>query len=110
MTPEYVAEGFLRYVSLSLRSEPMNRTTKSFLFISARRLVTQCGNGSAMAVLKGFPYMLVPDNSEALIKGMAVMAKLMERVLGVKVVNTTHLGAAFILIMFLFAVIVAWLF
>ena len=80
------------------------------MFVFARRLVTQCGNGSAMAVLKGFPYMLVPDNSEALIKGMAVMAKLMEKVLGVELVNTTHLGAAFILIMFLFAVIVAWLF
>ena len=54
--------------------------------------------------------MLVPDNSEALIKGMAVMAKLMEKVLAVKVVTTTHLGAAFMLIMILFAVIIAWLF
>lgn len=85
MTPEYVAEGFLR-------------------------LVTQCGNGSAMAVLKGFPYLLVPDSSESLIKGMAIMAKLMERVLGVKVVTTRHHVAAFTLIMFLFAVIIAWLF
>merc|ERR1719188_2506365 len=33
MTPEYVAEGFMR-------------------------LVTRCGNGSAMVVLKGQPYML----------------------------------------------------
>merc|ERR1712013_58746 len=36
MTPEYVAEGFYR-------------------------LVTQCSNGSAMAVLKGSPYIIVPD-------------------------------------------------
>ena len=63
-----------------------------------------------MAVLKGFPYLLVPDSSESLIKGMAIMAKLMERVLGVKVVTTRHHVAAFTLIMFLFAVIIAWLF
>ena len=63
-----------------------------------------------MAVLKGFPYMLVPESNESLIKGMAIMAKLMERLFGVKVVTTRHHVAAFIMIMFLYAVIIAWLF
>ena len=80
------------------------------MFISAPRLVTQCGNGSAMAVLKGFPYMLVPESNESLIKGMAIMGKLMERFFGVNVVTTRHHVAAFTMIMFIYTVIIAWLF
>ena len=54
--------------------------------------------------------MLVPDNSEILIKGMAIIAKLMERFLGVEVVSTKHHLAGFTLLMFLYAVIIAWFF
>ena len=61
MTPEHVAEGFLR-------------------------LVTECPNGSAMAVLKGVPYMLVPDyNVFPMIISMAAMARLLGMMFGTSV-------------------------
>ena len=52
-------------------------------------MVTHCDNGSVMAVLKGYPYMLVPDCNEALIKGLAVKAKVMETVMNKKVATTS---------------------
>merc|ERR1712002_376026 len=65
MTPEYVAEGFYR-------------------------LVTQCSNGSAMAVLKGSPYIIVPDYNKPMIISIVMMAKILEEVLGPDVVTRNH--------------------
>ena len=58
MTPEHVAEGFYH-------------------------LVTQCDNGSAMAVMKGVPYLLVPDyNILPMIMSMVIKAKIMDKIFG----------------------------
>lgn len=84
MTPEHVAEGFYR-------------------------LTTQCENGSAMAVLKGVPYMIIPDYNTPMIMAMAIMAKVMEKVLGPKVVTTNHQIMAFTLCFILFCCLVAWI-
>jgi len=85
MTPEYVAEGFIR-------------------------LVTHCGNGSTMFVMKEFPFMLVPDSNELLLKVMAIFAKLMEKLFGVKVVRTRHHIAALTMMLFLYTVTIAFIF
>ena len=63
-----------------------------------------------MAVLKGFPYILMPDSNESFIKGMAIMAKLTEKFLGVEVVTTKHHVVAFMMMIFLYSVIIALLF
>merc|ERR1711970_726597 len=60
MTPEHVAEGFYQ-------------------------LVTQCDNGSAMAILKGVPYITVPDyNIFPMILSMALMARILKTLFGVQ--------------------------
>ena len=82
----------------------------SCLYITILRLVTRCGNGSAMVVLKGQPYMLAPDYNKHVIVGMAIMAKLMDKVMGVEVVTTKHFVAAVSCLIFVFAIIVAWVF
>ena len=82
----------------------------SHLNITIFRLVTRCGNGSAMVVLKGQPYMLAPDYNKHVIVGMAIMAKLMDKIMGIEVVTTRHHVAALSFLIFLFAIIIAWLF
>ena len=86
MTPEHVAEGFYR-------------------------LVTQCENGSAMAVIKDVPYILVPDyNIFPMIMSMVMMAKTLDKIFGPQVVTRNHQIAGFIVSFFLFAVFIAWMF
>ena len=86
MTPEHVAEGFYR-------------------------LVTECENGSAMAVMKDVPYMLVPDyNVFPMIMSMALVAKLFGKVMEPKVVTANHHIMAFIIMFFLFSAFVASIF
>ena len=86
MTPEHVAEGFYR-------------------------LVTQCENGSAMAVIKDVPYILVPDyNIVPMIMSMVMMAKILDKIFGPRVVTRNHQIAGFIVSFFLFAVFIAWMF
>ena len=63
-----------------------------------------------MAVLKDFPYVLMPDSNESFIKGMAIMAKLMEKLMGVEVVTNKHYVAAVMMMLFLYSVIIALLF
>merc|ERR1711970_318946 len=85
MRPEYVAEGFYR-------------------------LVTQCSNGSAMAVLKGLPYILVPDyNIFPMLATIIILAKIVEKILGPDVVNRNHQIVSFAFLLLIFAVLLAWL-
>ena len=51
------------------------------------------------SVLKDFPYMLMPDSNKLFIKGMAIMAKLMEKLMGVEVVTNKHYVAAFMMML-----------
>ena len=86
MTPEHVAEGFYH-------------------------LVTQCDNGSAMAVMKGVPYLLVPDyNIFPMIMSMVIMAKIMDKIFGPQVVTRNHQIVAFTLAFVFFAVLISWIF
>ena len=79
-------------------------------FLSIHRLVTHCGNGATMFVMKEFPFMLVPDSNELLLKVMAIFAKLMEKLFGVKVVRTRHHIAALTMMLFLYTVTIAFIF
>merc|ERR1712241_829727 len=76
MNQEYVAEGFYR-------------------------LVTQCDTGSTLAVMGHSPYILVPDTSLASIMTFVLLAKLCDRMFAPSVINTNHLLAMFLAIMFL---------
>ena len=79
-------------------------------FSSIHRLVTHCGNGSTMFVMKEFPFMLVPDSNELLLKLMVVFAKLMEKFFGVKIVRTRHHVAALTMMLFLYTLTIALIF
>ena len=86
MTPEHVAEGFYR-------------------------LVTQCENGSAMAVLKGVPYILVPDyNIFPMVMSMVMMAKILDKIFGPQVVTRNHQILAFIVAFGVLAFFIGWVF
>merc|ERR1711892_696470 len=86
MTPEHVAEGLYR-------------------------LVTQCENGSAMAVIKDVPYILVPDyNIFPMIMSMVMMAKMLDKIFGPQVVTRNQHIAGFIVAFFVFTVFIAWMF
>merc|ERR1712123_42352 len=86
MTPQHVAEGFYR-------------------------LVNQCSNGSAMAVMEGVPFILVPDyNVFPMIMSMVMMAKVMDKIFGPQVVTRNHQIVAFSVFFLLIAALIAWLF
>merc|ERR1711892_574357 len=86
MTPEHVAEGFYR-------------------------LATQCENGSAMAVIKGVPYILVPDyNVFPMIMSMVMMAKILDKIFGPQVVTRNHQIAGLFVAFMLVSVFIAWMF
>jgi len=85
MTPEHVAEGFFR-------------------------LVTECDNGSAMAVNKGCPYILLPDCSIPLIVILVALSKLVTRALEPQVVTGRHLLAALSILLFIFCFVITLIF
>merc|ERR1711892_322423 len=86
MTTQHVAEGFYR-------------------------LVTQCSNGSAIAVMEGVPFILVPDyNVFPMIMSMVMMAEVMDKIFGPQVVTRNHQIVAFSVFFLLIAALIAWLF
>ena len=86
MTPEFVAEGFYR-------------------------LVTQCSNGSAMAVMKDVPYTLIPDyNYFPMIAALVTMARMMDKVIAPQVVTTRHHILGFSLLIIFIAIVIAIIF
>merc|ERR1711915_23064 len=86
MTPEHVAEGF-------------------------HRLVTECENGSAMAIMPNIPYMLVPDyNVFPMITSMALTSKFLGKLMEPRVVTVNHHIMAFIVIFLFFSIFIAWMF
>jgi len=70
MTPEYVAEGFFR-------------------------LLTQCGNGCTLVVLKDTPYIAMPDYGTGMVMIIALMSRLLEKLVNPQVVLGQHLVVAF---------------
>lgn len=85
MTPDHVAEGFYR-------------------------LVTQCENGSALAVMKDVPFMLIPDYSLPLLIVLVTLSKLVFKATGPQVVTGNHLLAALLLIVFVFCYLITFIF
>merc|ERR1711970_1141019 len=81
MTPAYVAEGFFR-------------------------LVTQCDNGTALAVLKGCLYMEIPEYNKPLILGMALLAKIATFISEPSVIQAKHYVLTFLALFFLLLVFV----
>merc|ERR1712212_383097 len=84
MTPEYVAEGFYR-------------------------LVTQCSNGSAMAVLKGSPYIIIPDYRRPMILSTVMMSKILERVVGPDVITRNYQILCFVFLFLIIGILLAWI-
>jgi len=85
MTPDHVAEGFYR-------------------------LVTQCENGSALAVMKDVPYMLIPDYSLPLIILFVMLSKLVVRTVQPQVVTGNHLLASLSLLLLIFCYLITLIF
>lgn len=78
MTPEHVAEGFYR-------------------------LVTQCSNGTALVVLKDTPYIAMPDYGVPMVMIIALMSRLLEKLINPQVVMTQHLVVGFTTLLLLLA-------
>ena len=77
MTPEFVAEGFFR-------------------------LLTQCGNGATMVVLKDSPYIVMPDFSVPVVTLLAGVSKLIGKVMSTDMVTGTHITLALTLMFLIF--------
>lgn len=85
MTPEYVAEGFYR-------------------------LLTQCGNGATMVILKDFPYIVMPDYSKPTVLALAGVAKLIGKVTSTDMVTGAHLTVAITLMFLIFCYLLTIIF
>ena len=79
MTPKHVAHGFYK-------------------------LVTECRNGDVMAVIKDTPYFIVPDDAEVKITILVLMAMLIGRITGNKIIYVSH-EKIFIFLFFVFMII-----
>ena len=70
------------------------------------KLVTQCGNGSVMAVAKGYPVFLIPDYGSAIVLSIGFIASIVGKLTGVEVVKPIHQVLSiivFIILLFCFA-------
>jgi len=85
MTPEFVAEGFYR-------------------------LVTQCGNGATMVVLKDSPYIVMPDYNKAIVLMLAGASKLIGKLMSTDLVTGTHLTVAITLMFLIFCYLLTIIF
>ena len=85
MTPEYVAEGFYR-------------------------LLTQCGNGATMVVVKGCPYIQMPDYNKTVVLSLALVSRLVDKVLSPQVVMGHHLVVALTLLFMIFCYLLTVIF
>ena len=79
MTPKHVANGFYK-------------------------LVTECQNGDVMAVIKDTPYFIVPDDAEVRITILVLMAMLIGRITGNKIIYVSH-QKIFTFLFFVFMII-----
>jgi len=85
MTPEFVAEGFYR-------------------------LVTQCGNGATMVILKDFPYIVMPDYNKPTVLVLAGVSKLIGKVMSTDLVTGAHLTVAITLMFLIFCYLLTIIF
>ena len=85
MTPEFVAEGFYR-------------------------LVTQCGNGATMVILKDSPYIVMPDYNKSIVLMLAGVSKLIGKVMSTDLVTGTHLTVTITLIFLIFCYLLTIIF
>merc|ERR1719431_1227423 len=86
MTPAYVAEGFYR-------------------------LLTESNNGTSMGVMKGLPYMEIPDyNRVPALALLVLLAKVVGKVVGPSVVKTNHYILTFSAMIVLLLILVAVIF
>jgi len=84
MTPEHVAEGFFR-------------------------LLTECENGSALAIIKNVPYISVPDYNVPLVTSIAIIAKLLEKIIDPRVVTRNQLVLVFVVFILMLIILTSML-
>merc|ERR1712215_596476 len=77
--------------------------------VASHGVVTKCSNGSAMAVLKGSPYIIIPDYNQPMIISIVMMAKILEKVLGPDVVTRNHQILCFMFLLLIIGTLLAWI-
>jgi len=85
MTPEHVAEGFFR-------------------------LLTQCGNGATMVIVKDCPYIVMPDYNKSIVLLLAGVSKLVGKVMSTDMVTGAHLTVAITLMFLIFCYLLTIIF
>ena len=74
------------------------------------KLVTECKNGSVMAVIKDYPYFLLPDYGMAMVLGLGMVSKLANKLSGgLDIVKPFHQLLCFLGFMILFEFVVGWI-
>ena len=74
------------------------------------RLVTQCKNGSVMAVIKDYPAFLIPDYNMAIVLGLGLVSKLVYTFSGgLEVVKPIHQFLCLVSFMILLFCFVGWI-
>ena len=74
------------------------------------KLVTECKNGSVMAVIKDYPYYLLPDYGMVMVLGLGMLSKMANKITGgLDVVKPFHQLLCFIGFMILFEFFVGWI-
>jgi len=84
MTPEYVAENFYR-------------------------VITTCGNGAVLAIVKNGPF-LIPDTSTTYVIAMGLLTKLTKKMLGGQVLQIWHQMVFIAIIFLILHLLFGWLF
>ena len=76
MTPEFVAEGFMK-------------------------LIKECANGTALLVVKDMPFVPVSDNSVASLAVLAMAGKIFQKMTGGDIFNFRHQVVALVIVLIL---------
>ena len=74
------------------------------------KLVTECKNGSVMAVIKDYPYFLIPDYGMMMVLGLGFISKIANKLSGgLDVVKPFHQLLCFLGFMILFEFVIGWI-
>ena len=74
------------------------------------KLVTECKNGSVMAVIKDYPYFLIPDYGMVMVLGLGFISKIANKLSGgLDVVKPFHQLLCFLGFMILFEFVIGWI-
>ena len=74
------------------------------------KLVTQCKNGSVMAVIKDYPPFLIPDYGMVMVLGLGLMSKIANKLSGgLDVVRPIHQFLCLLIFLILLLCLAGWI-